>query len=235
MKTLTELSQEEKSYLPSEEVREQLSRVPLICIVGGVGVGKNYLMHRTGLPIVGRVTSRAKRPDDDPAVYTYYTNEQFAEMIERHELVQYAVDLRNSAIYGSLPSNYKLDIPNLADIWHWSVKELPDKGFQSVRAISIITPVEQWQKQLDIRFNGRDEAFQKARLAEARESLLWTRQQIALGSPDHAVIINAESQTDSSVKTLLNFANSAVIETPDTALDIIDDMIRYLETTGVAV
>lgn len=231
MKTLTQLASEEKAYLPSGNVQEQLLRVPLVCVVGGVGVGKNYLMHRTGLPIVGRVTSRAKRPDDDPFVYTYYTNEEFAGMIERHELVQYAVDLRNSAIYGSLPSNYKLDIPNLADIWHWSVKELPDKGFQSVRAISIITPVEQWQKQLAVRFNGRDEAFQKARLAEARESLQWTKEQILAGNPDHAVIINAEAQTESSVKTLLDFAHSVAIETPDEALDVIADMIRFLETT----
>lgn len=235
MKSLKQLSEEEKAYLPSEEVREQLSRVPLICVVGGVGVGKNYLMHRTGLPIVGTMTSRPKRPTDDPSVYSYFTNDEFAEMIEHHELVQYAVDLRNNAIYGSTPKNYVLDSPNLADIWYWSVEELSDKGFQPVRAVSIITPAEQWKEQLGARFADRDDSYRRARLEEARESLQWTRKQIMAGNPNHGVIINDKSQTEASVAALTNFANGQTIGTPDTALEIIDDMIRFLDATGVAV
>lgn len=231
MRSLSQLSAEEKTYLPSEKVREELSRVPLVCVVGGVGVGKNYLMHRTGLPIVGRVTSRAKRPDDDPTVYTYYTNEEFAAMIERRELVQYAVDLRNSVIYGSTLKNYAFDTPNLADIWHWSVAELPEKGFASVRAISIITPVEQWRKQLEVRFTGRDIAFQKARLAEATESLLWTQEQLLSNSPNHAVILNDNTHTDDSVKTLTDFAYGKPATLSTEALSVITEMLNFLSTT----
>jgi guanylate kinase len=234
MKSLQQLASEEKTYLPSSVVREQLSHVPLVCVVGGVGVGKNYLMQRTGLPIVGRVTPRAKRPDDNPAVYTYYANEEFTGMIERQELVQYAVDLRNDAIYGSTPENYVIDTPNLADIWHWSVADLPEKGFQSVRAISIITPVEQWRGQLETRFTGRDKAFQRARLAEAKESLVWTRAQIAKNNPNHAVIINDKDSTDISVNTMTDFANGGAVKIPENATALIEQMLDFLETAPVA-
>lgn len=232
MKSLQEFAQGEATYLPNEAVRQQLANVKLVCIVGGVGVGKNYLMHRTGLPIVGRVTSRAKRPDDDPSVYTYYTNTEFAGMIERHELVQYAVDLRNSVFYGSMLQNYAPDVPNLADIWHWSVTQLPDKGFQSLRSVSIITPVTQWQKQLVKRFKGRDDAFRRARLAEAKESLLWTKEQISTKNPQHAIIINNEQMTSTSVQRLRDFADGSVLELPPNAVQIIDDMLNFLDRTA---
>ncbi len=229
MKTLEQLASEEKSYLPSAAVQEELARVPLVCVVGGVGVGKNFLMHRTGLPIVGRVTTRPARAGDDPNVYTYYTNEEFAAMLERHELVQYAVDLPNSAMYGSLLRNYVQNMPNLADIWHWSVTELPDKGFQSVRAVSVITPLKQWQEQMELRFADRDESYRAARRVEARKSLLWTREQIVSQNPDHAVIINDKNHTDESVRHMHDFAYGMRVDTPVEALGLIDTLVQFLE------
>lgn len=234
MKSLQQLVDEEKSYLPSTTIRKGLSHIPLVCVVGGVGVGKNYLMHRTGLPIVGRATSRPARVSDDPKAYAYYTNEEFAEMIKRHELVQYAVDLPNNAIYGSTLENYVTNTPNLADIWHWSVAELPDKGFQSVRAISIITPHEQWQEQMELRFAERDENYRTARLVEARQSLLWTRERIFSKSPDHAVIINDKNLTSESVERLRYFANGGAIDTPTGALKLIDKLVHYLTIANPA-
>lgn len=232
MKSLEELSKEEKTYLPSKEVQEELSRVPLICVVGGVGVGKNYLMQRTGLPIVGTMTSRPARPSDDPTVYSYYTNDEFASMIEHHQLVQYAVDLPNSAMYGSTSKNYVADIPNLADIWYWSVVELPEKGFGSVRSVSIVTPVEQWKRQLEVRFANRDETYRTARLQEAAKSLAWTKKQILSKSPSHAVIINDEEHTNNSVRLLTEFAHGAIVVPPQSALAIIEDMLRFLKPSN---
>lgn len=229
MKSLEELSKEEKTYLPSKEVQGELARVPLVCVVGGVGVGKNYLMQRTGLPIVGTMTSRPARPTDDPAVYSYYTNEQFAAMIERHELVQYAVDLPNNAMYGSTLHNYVPDTPNLADIWYWSVVELPEKGFRSVRAVSIVTPSKQWQQQLEVRFASRDASYRAARLEEARNSLAWTKQQLLAGNPDHAVIVNDAQATPTSVQLLIDFAHGATLPPAHDALAVIDDMLQFLE------
>lgn len=230
MKSLEQLASEEKNYLPNDKVRGELAYIPLVCVVGGVGVGKNYLMQRTGLPIVGRITTRPARASDDPKVYTYYTNEEFAKMIELHELVQYAVDLPNNAIYGSMLENYVANTPNLADIWHWSVAELPDKGFRSVRAVSIITPLKQWREQMELRFADRDENYRLSRRAEARKSLLWTREQIVSKNPDHTVIINDKNRTGESVERMRDFASGNNLETPANALILIDELTKHLQS-----
>ena len=229
MKSLEQLASEEKTYLPGGVVQKEMSHVPLVCVVGGVGVGKNYLMHLTNLPIVGTMTSRPKRESDDPSVYSYYTNEEFAAMIERQELVQYAVDLPNDAMYGSTLKNYVIDMPNLADVWHWSVVELPEKGFKSVRAVSIITPVKQWQEQLKSRFADRDENYRIARLAEAKKSLSWSKEQIIARNPTHTVIINDKASTEDSIRKLIDFAYENEVAIPDNALGLIDDMLNFLE------
>jgi hypothetical protein len=100
--------------------------------------------------------------------------------------------------------------------------------------VSILTPPEQWKAQLQTRFIGRDEAFKKARLAEAKESVSWTRQQIISHNPDHAVIINDETNTQVSVRQLTDFANGGTIKTPENTIIIIEQMLDFLETASVA-
>lgn len=228
MKSLEQLSSEEADYQPSTEVKTMLEQVYLICVVGGVGVGKNYLMKQSGLPIVGRVTSRPPRPDDNPKTYSYFTNEALIEMIDRGELVQYAVDLPNKVIYGSVLSDYVQNGPTLADIWHWSVNMLKNKGFGSVTAISVIAQWEQWQSQLEERFAHRDEAYKKARLEEAIKSLEWTKNQIVTKNPDHAVIINDQAHTTDSVRTLQAFADGKRVQEPPEATALIDELLAHL-------
>lgn len=228
MVNLEELSSQEASYQPSADVKGMLQHVNLVCIVGGTGVGKNYLMKLSRLPIVGRVTSRPQRPDDDPNIYTFYTNEQLGSMIQRGELVQYAVDLGNSTIYGSMSDDYKTNEPTLADIWHWSVDMLKNKGFGSVRAISVITPREQWKHQLDMRFAARDEAYRIARLDEAIRSLQWTKERIERGDPDHMVIINDQHNTERSVQLLKDFAHGGIGTAPPNAISLIDELLAIL-------
>ena len=225
---LVRLAKSGKDYLPNPKTRKDLASVRLICVVGGVGVGKNYLMKLSGLPVVGRVTSRSPRPDDDPKVYKYFTNNQLIAMIERGELVQYAVDLGNNVIYGSIPTDYVPNGPTIADIWHWSVTELQNKGFGELRSVSVIAPWDQWKKQLNQRFENRDEPYRKARLEEAIKSLEWTKKQLENKNPNHIVIVNNSSETEQSIKTLVNYANGrAVSETP-TPTELIDQLIEQL-------
>ena len=226
LKSLEELAKEEAVYVPSSSVQTTLQHVHLICVVGGAAVGKNYLMQLSGIPIVGRVTSRPQRPDDDPSIYKFFTNNELIEKIERGKLVQYAVDLPNQVIYGSVPDDYVQNGPTLADIWHWSVDMLKDKGFGSVKAVSIITPWEQWKAQLEARFAARDESYRLARLEEARKSLEWTRSR--LNDPNHAVIINDKNYTEESVNLLKDFANGDSIQTPTDASALIDELLRQL-------
>lgn len=228
MKTLEDLAKEESVYRPGETVRKSLSQMTLVCLVGGVGVGKNYLMKASGLSVAGRVTSRKPRPDDNPKIYKYFTNRQLADMIDRKELVQYAVDLPNQVIYGTVPDDYVTKDVTVADIWHWSVNDLADKGFKSVKAVSIITPWEQWKDQLKERFDGRDDTYRLARLKEAVESLAWTQQQILAKNKNHAVIINDNERTNVSIKLLHDFCNNKTIATPNKTIDLIDSLTQNL-------
>ncbi len=228
MKSLEQLSSEEADYQPSTEVKNLLKQVHLVCVVGGVGVGKNYLMKQSGLPVVGRVTSRPPRPDDDPKTYSYFTNEALTEMIARGELVQYAVDLPNKVMYGSVLSDYVQNGPTLADIWHWSVDMLQNKGFGSVSAISIISPWEQWQHQLEERFARRDEAYKNARLEEAVKSLEWTKGQILRKNPNHAVVINGRAHTAKSIRALQDFAHGKHVPEPPKASTLINELLMHL-------
>lgn len=228
MTTLQDLAKSEDSYSPSKSVRQSLKSVNLMCIVGGVGVGKNYLMTRSGLPIVGRVTSRPKRPDDDPEIYSYFTNDEMVTMIEKGDLVQYAVDTGNNVIYGSTPDDYVKNGVTLADIWHWSVDGLKNKGFGSVKSVSIITPWSQWKEQLGERFAGRDALYKKARLEEAVKSLAWTRDQIINSNPDHVTIVNDRADTDRSVQTLKDYAEKWLITEESQPIELLDQLIERL-------
>lgn len=229
MNELENLARQEGSYTPSAEVQQSLKSVTLICVVGGVGVGKNYLMKKSGLPIVGRVTSRPHRPDDDPKVYRYFTNDELIDMIHRRKLVQYAVDLGNNVIYGSTPEDYVKGGVTLADIWHWSVDDLKTKGFGQVRSISVLTPWGQWKKQLEERFKNRDPSYKQARLEEALKSLDWTRQRIESNDNHHTVIINDTSDTDQSIMHLTRFSHGESLTVPPDTLELIDNLKNQLK------
>lgn len=222
MKSLAKLSSNEEAYRPSILIRKQLESVSLVCVVGGVASGKNLLMKASGLPVVGRVTSRPPRPDDDPKVYKYFSNEAMTEMIEKGKLVQYAVDLGNNVIYGSLPSDYVTGKPVLMDTWSWSVEMLKNKGFGHVRAVSVVTPWDQWKRQLETRFAARDEHYRQARLEEVATSLAWTKAQ--LGNPDHLVIVNNMADTETSAQRLKDFARGKPVATDATVATLIDSL-----------
>lgn len=234
MISLEELSQHEASYQPSSLVQQRLQKVTVLCVVGGVGVGKNYLMRKSGLPIVGRVTSRPPRADDDPAIYRYLSNQELTEKIAQGELVQYGVDLGNQTIYGSLPESYVSDGVTIADIWHWSVSMLKNKGFGAVKAVSVITPWQQWQAQLAERFANREASYRQSRLDEAVHSLRWTRQQLVEGNPDHVVVINTQDSTKQSVKTIVDFAHGRPTPIPPEAIALIDTLLTKLAALPVA-
>ena len=75
-----------------------LERPPLLIVISGPsGVGKDALIERMkveGLPFhfVVTATTRPKRPDEvDGVDYIFVTMSEFADMIERQELLEYAI------------------------------------------------------------------------------------------------------------------------------------------------
>ena len=83
-----------------------MSKGKLIVISGPSGVGKGTALklamsRRPGLAFSVSATTRAPRPGEQEGVdYYYRTREQFRQMIDRGEFLEY--DAHNKALYGTL-------------------------------------------------------------------------------------------------------------------------------------
>ncbi len=209
----------QSSYRAHEKYRELLEDTTILAAVGATAVGKNFLMEKSGLPVVGTLTTRAPRESDDPTRYRYIELPDMLGKIEQAEVIQYGAHPPH--IYASELQDYALGEPNISDIYYSAVSALENKGFQSVKAFSTLVSKEQWMSQLMERFDGMDIGTIHARLVEARQSLRWTRaQSLGARAANHLVIINAPDNVDENVARIRDFANGIYTEQPD------DEMIR---------
>lgn len=220
MLTLEQAVALQKTYLAHEEYREPLQETVVVAAVGATAVGKNFLMEKSGLAVVGTLTTRAPRESDDPTRYRYIELPEMLKKIENGEVIQYGAYPPH--IYASEPQDYALNEPNISDIYYSAVNDLENKGFQSVKAFSTLTSKEQWMSQLMERFEGMSIGAIYARLTEARQSLRWTRAQ-ALGAraANHIVIINASDNVEENVSRIRDFANGIYVQPPD------DETVRH--------
>lgn len=229
MLTLEQAVTLQRTYRAHEKYREPLENTTLVAAVGATAVGKNFLMEKSGLPVVGTLTTREPRATDDPSRYRYTDLSEMLHKIEQGEVVQYGAHPPH--VYASELQDYVLDEPNISDIYYHSVSELENKGFKSVKAISILTSKEQWMSQLWERFEGMHVGTVYARLVEARQSLRWTRAQ-ALGAhaANHLVIINTahsigeneagndendSNSIEKNVARIRDFASGVYVQPPD--------------------
>lgn len=210
----------QRTYRANEKYREPLSDTTLLAAVGATAVGKNFLMEKSGMPVVGTLTTREPRPTDDQERYRYVSLHEMLQKIEQREVIQYGAYPPH--IYASELQDYTLDQPNISDIYYNAVDDLKINGFKSVKAISILTSKEQWMSQLMERFDGMSVGSIHARLAEARQSLRWTRaQHLGARAADHLVVINTvhnidENTTavDENVTKIIDFANGKRVDSP---------------------
>jgi hypothetical protein len=203
----------ERTYSAREDIKEQLAATSLVAFVGGMAVGKNFLMQQSGLHIVGTETSRSPRDDDDPKKYTYSSVEHILSGIEHKELVQYGVAPSDS-LYASRLSDYALDEPNVADIWHDAVDSLSNKGFKTVRAVSVMTPKSQWLPQLSWRSADMPIGTVDTRLIEARRSLRWSVAKHLSHAANHLIIINTTTNVNENVQKIRAFARGEEVSSP---------------------
>lgn len=233
MLTLEAALDQQHAYRAKQAERDKLRDTDLVTFVGGVAVGKNYLMQKSGLYVCGTETSRAPRADDDATKYTYASNEEMLAGIEAGELIQYGVHLPDT-IYGSRIRDYRLGEPNAADIWFDAVSALGNKGFRTVKAVSIFTPATQWYQQLQERFEDRPPAFIIDRLNETRHSIRWSVAQHLSRAAHHLLIINDSAHTSESIDRIQAFAANETVAPLDDlvvsqAQDEMNKMIeRYL-------
>lgn len=217
-------------YQPSQTERDKLSQTDLLAFVGSAAVGKNYLMQKSGLFVCGTETSREPRASDTHGAYTYASNGELLAAIESEQLVQYGVHLPDT-IYASRVRDYALGEPNASDIWFDAVSGLQNKGFRTVKTVSLLSPAAQWHGQLQERFANRSAAYVIDRLNESRHSIRWSVVQHLSHTAEHLLIINDSNDTSESVERIQALATgetSAPLD-DEIVLQARDDMSRVID------
>jgi len=187
---LKQLYAAEPQYRPNSSIAEQLTDKTLIMFVGATCEGKNTIMEavaaqNTLFKVAGTFTSREPRPSDDRSRYTYYQNTDeglggILQMIDNHEVVQYAVNPHAQQLYGSVPSDYRADY-NLADVFSSAVETFRHLGFKRAITATIITDPAVWIRRFEERFP-RTHPYRKAR----RDAAI----------PDHSLPFTATDHVD---------------------------------------
>jgi guanylate kinase len=176
----------------------------LIVISGPSGVGKDSVLARMkerSLPFyfVVTATTRARRPNETEGVdYFFVSHDEFAEMIEKEELLEYAYvyndwkGIRKAQVRQALSSGQdvvmRLDVQGAATI---------HKLYPDALLIFLTTQDEQeLVNRLKIRRTESPDEL-NLRIAMARQELK------RIGEFDY-VIVNRECQLDESVNTILS-------------------------------
>lgn len=229
MITIEDAVERQRHYRAKESYRLPLNETTIVAAVGATAVGKNFLMEKSGLPVVGTVTTRQPQERDTTGHYRYVSLPSLLEKIENRELVQYGAYPPN--IYASELEDYVIETPNISDIYHNAVAGLQDKGFAKVVTFSTLTPKEQWMSQLAERFEGMRVGEIIARLDEARQSLGWTRAQLGTRATNHLVIINTVDTVSENTERIVNFAHGKRVDSPhdETVFHFIEGMEKAIE------
>jgi len=217
MLTLEQAYEQQGSYQANETERAKVADVTFIAAVGAVASGKNFFMHESGFHIVGTDTSRGYRNGDDTEKYTYPTVDEMLDRVEHGVYIQYGVHLPHS-IYATHAGHYEPGAINIKDIWFDAVKLLENKGFKSVKSISVLTPADQWQGYLDDRFYGATPGYITDRLNEAKHSIRWSVTRHLSKTANHLLVINDDEQTVGNLDRIREFAHGDPVEPLDDTL-----------------
>jgi guanylate kinase len=178
----------------------RFERSPLLVVISGPsGVGKDALIQRMklkGLPFhfVVTATTRPQRPDEvDGVNYIFVSMGEFADMIERQELLEYAI------VYGDYKGIPKQQVRDALASGKDVIMRLDVQGAATVRrlapeAIQIFLTAPS-EEELVARLQGRntESAEQlKIRIATSRQELRRLRE-------FDYVVVNREDQLDQAV------------------------------------
>lgn len=198
-------------------------------IVGPVAVGKSSLMNEVVAQNneFGRVsgfTSRAARPNDEPGLYRYVSDDQAQNLIQSQNTVQYAVHPTTGAIYGTqlvdYPKHYNM-LDTLANV----VDELRTLPFEQTITVSLTTDPDAWTSWLMQRYpNPSDERTK--RLKEAILSIEWSLGQ----TTNHYWLVNQPNQLNRTAERLIQLVQTtpAQTEVPPEAKKLLNIAISLL-------
>jgi energy-coupling factor transporter ATP-binding protein EcfA2 len=204
----------QEAYSPSFETSSALADKTLIMLVGPTGAGKSTVMQalttlEPQISIVGTITTRPPRPDDQLERYTFYEHTDVGlrplfDAIAEGRLVQYVVNPFSHQIYGSSLRDYPSAV-NVGDYFSNVVEPFHRYGFGRIIPITIVTNAESWLKRFDARFPvGHPQ--RQSRHAEATASLTWS-----LGEHQtiHYFVLNPEDSPQSAAADILSILSGS--------------------------
>ena len=191
-----------------EELIQRQNHPLLVVISGPSGVGKDTVLQRMkerGLPMhfVVTATTRPKRDGEQDGVdYFFVTREQFAEMIEQGDLLEYAIVYQD---YKGIPkSQVREALASGTDV----VMRLDVQGAETIRKL--------YPQALLIFLSTRseEELVQRlqARKTETSENLklriATARQELRRVDMFDYYVINADNQLDTTVDTIASIVRA---------------------------
>lgn len=217
---IRELLGRQDSYLPSAGTRGALAEKTLIMLVGPTGAGKSTVMRELAalqhdIGIVGTITTRPPRPDDQIERYTFYEHSDeglrpLFEDIAAGRLVQYVVNPHSLHIYGSALPDYPGKV-NIGDYFSSVVDSFGTYEFGKIIAVTLVTTGEEWLQRLDARFPRGDEQREN-RCREAAESLSWS---LATHVSPHFFVRNPDGSPQTAAADIVSILQGNV---PDQTL-----------------
>ncbi len=220
-----------EAYQPSAQVLERLHGKTLVMLVGPTAVGKSSVMNEavrfdTAFARVSGLTTRARRPNDEPGLYRYVSDKDAQRLIARHELVQYVVHPTTGKLYGTEPKDFP-GYYNLQDTLSNSVAFYKSLPFARHVTVSLTTSPAAWTAWLDERYPIGD-AERRKRLLEAKSSIEWS---LARNESNHW-LVNAPGNLRQTAERLIAIARGTSDATtpPPEAEDLlrtVHDLLSY--------
>ena len=164
--TLAQARERQDEYRPTDPATlEKLNSSIIVPFVGASAAGKDYNMRLLDAHIVTSGTTREYREGDDEHI-RYFSEEMMLEMIERGDVVQYAVIPEFGYMYATLADDYVPGV-NLKDVTHDAVSQFDDRGFAANRPIGVVAPAREFEQRFMSRFGELPPEKIRGRLAHA--------------------------------------------------------------------
>jgi len=172
-----------ENYQPNTSVKQRLSKLRLIAVVGTTGAGKSSIIDKSGIPLVISDMTRAPRSGEKDGVDVNFRNDydQLLKEIKKGEFVQFLVG-HTEEFYGTKLSSYPSGGVCAMPILTTALPVFQSLGFESVKIVYVVPPsFEEWMQRTRL----HDDPDLMKRLVEAEESLTY-----AANQKDMAFIIN---------------------------------------------
>lgn len=217
----------QEEYVPSEKVREALAEKALVTLVGPFAIGKSSLSQTIAeidpaFSEMNTISTRERRRDDPEHYRTGMPREEFIKKMVNGELVQFEAHPTTGQLYGSDLASFPTDrivTPALAG----SLRGFEDAGFGEIIPVGIVADTDVWQAWLRER---REKSDYKQRLHEAKESLEWLQQELALASVP--IIENVPNSTERPSRIRATARDIIAIANGDTSVKMVPYKARGL-------